>query len=166
MLAMQSCGDNRKARNFNQKTLVDDNAYQFIKAANEVGLAEIKVATLAENNSKNPRVIDFAKMMITDHTQIANELKSIAAEKLVSLTDTIPQAHIDMINGMTKLTGSEFDNAYIQMMFNDHNAALQIFQSATHNTDSKIVDFAKNTISTLRTHLDSAKAISITLNLN
>ncbi|NCD71961.1 DUF4142 domain-containing protein [Mucilaginibacter agri] len=163
LIVVQSCGDNRKAKNFNQKTLVDDKGHQFLEEANEAGLAEIKAATLAENNSKNPRVIDFAKMMITDHAQLGNQLKSIAADKLVTLTDTISQAHKAMINGMMKLTGIEFDKAYMQMMQNDHSKAVQLFQDATGNTDKKVINFAKETIPTLNMHLDSAKAIFASL---
>ncbi|SFT21325.1 putative membrane protein [Mucilaginibacter polytrichastri] len=163
LLTIQSCNDSRKARNYNQQTLVDDQGYKFILAANEANVTEIKAATLAENNSKNPRVIDFAKMMITDHVRASDELKDIAVTKRVNVVDTMSLKHKAMLSEMMKLTGSAFDKAYMKMMETDHSKVIQLFHDVSENTDKKLKDFSNKAMPVLKLHLDSARAIGSSL---
>jgi putative membrane protein len=162
LIATQSC-NNRKAKNFNQTTLVDNQGAKFIVAANEAGVTEIKAASLAENNSKNPRVLDFAKMMLNDHVRAGQELKTIATEKYISLRDTISQQHQVVLGNLMKLNGPAFDKAYMQMMVTDHDKVIQLFNEVAENTDKKLVNFSNKTTPILKMHLDSAKAISAAL---
>ena len=91
-LVLQSCGDNQRAKNYNDKTLVDQQGLAFIKTANIAGLTEILASKFALNASKNPRVVSFAQMMITDHAKVGNELKTLAKQKLVDIPDTLTLA--------------------------------------------------------------------------
>lgn len=163
IITASACRDNKKAKNFNEKTMVDQDALRFITAANEAGLTEIKVATVAEQNSKNQRVIDFAKMMITDHAKAGKELKTLATGKYVTLDDKISKEHQAMINELSKKTGAEFDKQYMQMMQADHEKTVQDFETATNNKNLAVKDFANQTLPTLKMHLDSAKAIAASL---
>ncbi len=162
-LSTTSCGDNRKAKNFNQKTLVDDMGLAFVKKATEAGATEIKAATVAEQRSQNPRVLAFAKMMITDHTTAGNELKQIADEKYVSYSDSLSQEHQQMIDSMSQLSGLAFDKAYMNMMVMDHGKVIELFKDAGRNTNKAINKYANKTVPKLQEHLDSAKAINASL---
>lgn len=162
-ISAASCGDNRRAKNFNQQTQVDEDALRFFQAAHEADLAEIKTATLAENNSKNPRVIDYAKMLIKDHSENTTSMKKIMAKKFVTEADTISMAHKMMGDSLAKLTGPGFDKAYVAMMVKDHQKAIDLYKTVQHNTDKSVADFADNTLTKLQVHLDSAKAISSSL---
>jgi hypothetical protein len=50
----------------------------FVKHAAMGGLAEVKLSQLANDRASDMKVKDFARRMITDHTQANNELKPIA----------------------------------------------------------------------------------------
>lgn len=159
--AATSCQDNKKAKNYNAKSTVDDQAMQFIKQANQAGLVEIKAAGLVPKKSQNKRVINFAKMMIADHSTIATELHKLADDKYVSTTDTIiDPEHQQMLDNIKKLQGPEFDIAYMQMMVADHGKVVELFRSATSNKTKAIQNFAEKTLPVLVMHLDSAKAIN------
>src|SRR6185312_7174603 len=108
-----SCGDDKRAKNFNNKTLVDGEGLSFIKQATEAGLTEIKASAIAETLSKNARVVRFAKMMIDDHTEAGKELSQLADSKLVDKADTISIAHQKTIDRIAKLSGPAFDKAYM-----------------------------------------------------
>lgn len=162
LISGQAC-NNRKAKNFNQSTLVDDQGAKFITAANEAGVTEIKAASIAENNSKNLRVLNFAKMMVNDHVRAGQELKKIAVSKYVTLADTISKAHQEILGNLMKQTGPAFDKAYMQMMVIDHDKMIQLFNEVAENTDKNLVDFSNKTMPVLKTHLDSAKAITASL---
>jgi len=162
--ATTSCQDNKKAKNYNAKSTVDDQAMQFIKQANQAGLVEINAAGLVLGKSQNARVINFAKMMIADHSTTATELHKLADDKYVSTTDTIIDSeHLQMINSISKLSGPAFDKAYIQMMVTDHGKVIELFRDATRNKTKAIQNFAEKTLPVLIMHLDSAKAISVAI---
>jgi putative membrane protein len=160
---IQACDDNQRAKNYNNKTLVDDNGLNFIKTATEAGLTEVKAAQLAESVSKNQRVIAFAKMMVTDHSQAGKELTELADKKFVSPGDSLNADHKKALNGFGKLSPDAFDKAYMKMMITDHEQAVTLFENAGRNKNSDIQSFAKKTSPTLKMHLDSAKAIYASL---
>lgn len=159
-----SCNDNKKAKNYNEKTTVDDKGLAFIKATQKAGLVEIKAAKIAQANSKNSRVLGFAKMMIVDHITAESELKKLANQRYTTIADTVlePQ-HQHMIDSITKLAGPAFDKAYMEMMVTDHIQVVDLFKSATGNHTKAIKDFAEKTLPVLEMHLDSAKVISASL---
>jgi putative membrane protein len=159
---VQAC-HNKRAKNYNQTTLVDIQGLNFITNGIEGGLTEIKASGLAITNSSNQRVIGFAKMMISDHNQAGNELRKIETDKLVVEKDTINADHQKMIMDISKKSGPAFDKAYMQMMVKDHENAVKLFADATTNNESAIQNFAKKTLPIIQMHLDSAKAIIVSL---
>jgi putative membrane protein len=158
-----SCQDQHRAKNYNDKTLADDAAIHFIKNGIEGSLVEIKAANIAKNKSSNPNVINFANMMITDHTETVNELKKIQADKLVDSRDSINEEHQSALNGLSSKQGVEFDKAYIEMMIMDHEKAIELFKGIGNNTSGVIQKFAEKTLPSLQTHLDEAEKISESL---
>lgn len=163
VLVASSCKDQHQAKNYNDKTLADDAAIHFLKNGIEGSLVEIKASGIAKSRSSNPNVVNFANMMITHHTQTANELKNIEANKLVSSRDSIKPENEDALNALASKSGVEFDKAYMEMMIIDHENAIELFKSVNDNTSKTIQDFASKTLPSLQTHLDEAKKISSSL---
>lgn len=164
--ATTACNDNKKSKNYNQKTEADSDGLAFIKQVNEAGMTEVQAATVAQSKSKNPRVIRFAKMMIDDHTAMGEKLKELAANNDVpikSAADTLSVEHQQMINGISKLSGAAFDKAYMQMMVADHGKVVELFKVATNNQTKTIDNFAEKSLPVMLKHLDSAKAINSSL---
>jgi len=158
-VVLQSCGDNQRAKNYNDKTLVDDQGLAFIKTANIAGLTEITASRFAIDISKNPRVMAFAKMMVTDHTKVGKELSDLAKQKLVDIPDTLTMADQKKLSNMAMQYGAPYDRAYMKMMVDDHMKAVALFTDATQNKNSAVQNFANKTLPALKMHLDSAKAI-------
>jgi putative membrane protein len=163
LLFTSSCQDQRRAKNYNDKTLADDAAIHFINNGIEGSLVEIKAAGIAKNRSSNPSIISFANMMITHHTETVNELKKIQADKLVDSRDSINKEHENALNVLSSKSGIEFEKAYIEMMITDHENAIELFKSVGNNTSATIQNFAEETLPTLQTHLNEAKKISESL---
>ena len=161
LLFAQACRD-KHAKNYN-KTDLDQNGVLFIKNGIESGITEIKASGFAITNSNNQRVIGLAKMMIDDHTKAGDALKKLEEEKRVNETDTINSYHQKAIEDIAKQTGTAFDKGYIQMMVSDHEQAVRLFTTASQNTDGDIKSFAVSTLPTIQMHLDSAKAVLMSL---
>ncbi|WP_345952366.1 DUF4142 domain-containing protein [Mucilaginibacter sp. PAMB04168] len=165
-ISITACNDNRRAKNYNEKTLVDDQGIGFIKEAHEASLTEIKAGTVAQAKSQNPRVISFAKMMVSDHKSMGSEVKKLATDKYVNLkmdTDTLNPEHQQMVVGLNKMSGPAFDKAYMQMMVADHAKVIELFRKNTDNRITEIKKLAEKSLPKLNMHLDSAKAINASL---
>lgn len=138
---------------------VDDRTHTFMNDAALGGMAEVEFSKLAKDRALNPRVKNFAEMMINDHGAANNDLKSIAREKNVTLPENLGK-HQGHLEDLSKKNGAEFDKAYMKMMVNDHKDVVDEFEKCAQNgTDPDVKTFASQKLPTLRKHLDSAKAI-------
>ncbi len=161
--SVQSCMDNYKAKYLNEKTLVDDLGGSLIKNGLEGGMTEIAASNLALNHSTNPQVVDFAKMMITDHTKADSTLKWMEEDKMITEKDEINAEHRELLDSLGKKSGVEFDKAYIEMMVKGHEEAAELFKEASDDKNQTIQEFARQTLPTIESHLEKAKELASTL---
>jgi putative membrane protein len=163
LTSFEACNDVRRSKNYNERTLIDAVGISLVKNGLESGTAEVSLSKLALKNSQNRNVTDFAKMMITDHTQVGKELTKIANDKQVITTDSLNVEHRQLLDSLANLKGTAFDKAYMQAMVTDHEKAVKLFHDASSNTDKTINKFADKTIPKLEGHLKEAKTLSARL---
>jgi putative membrane protein len=159
----QSCDDPKNANKFNNETTVDVMGLHFITTASEAGHTEIKASKVAESISQNPSVVAFAKMMITDHSAAGTKLDKLEDKELVHIPYTLNEDHLKMIDSLSKLSGSNFDKTYMQVMVNDHENAVDLFKEASENRDGAVRSYAAETLPVIEMHLNSAKTILASL---
>ena len=142
----------------------------FLTKAMEMNQAEINLSRMAEQKAEDPMVKDFAEMMIEDHTQAQEKLRSAAGG-----SDTEPGLTTEqqqMSDQLSQLSGAEFDKAYMDAMVRDHQQAIRAFQKVentgggstrqkpgTDNTKSD-ADIAREMLPTLQKHLTEAEQIN------
>ena len=125
------------------------------------GMMEVELGNLAQQKGQSAEVKEFGKMMATDHTNVNNELKALAAHKNVVLPDSMGQNHMDHVKELREKTGADFDKAYMDLMVSDHEEDVELFEDAANNLEGADVKaFASKTVTTLRQHLDRAKQIN------
>ncbi|MBS1522947.1 MAG: DUF4142 domain-containing protein [Bacteroidetes bacterium] len=163
LYVVSSCDDPKKANNYNQETTVNQSSLNFINTAIDGGRTEVKLANVATQVSQNPRILHFAKMMITDHTKGIEELKALRKKALINPNDVLNSEHRKLIDSLSKLSGTEFDKAYMQAMVSDHEKAVDLFREETQEREASVQTLARKTLPTLEMHLDSAKAIDAAL---
>jgi putative membrane protein len=145
------------------KGTVDDKTSSFMNDAAKGGMTEVEVSKLAKDRAMNPRVKNFAEMMVRDHSAANDELKTIARQKNVMLPTDLGNKQDD-VNDLSKKKGADFDKAYMKMMVKDHKDVVDEFEKCAQNgTDPDVKTFASQKLPTLRMHLDSAKAIENSL---
>lgn len=131
-----------------------------MKAANG-GMMEVQLGNYAQQNAANQRVKDFGSMMVRDHSKANDELKSIVANKNVTLPTAVTGDEKEHMEDLMKKTGKDFDKAYMSMMVEDHKKDINEFEKATNNVmDPDVKAWASKTLPVLRVHLDSAQAIN------
>ncbi|WP_158828420.1 DUF4142 domain-containing protein [Mucilaginibacter lacusdianchii] len=158
-----SCGEKRKSKNYNEKTNVDDMSLEFIKSATEAGLTEISAGKVAQTKSSNAKVVEFAKMMITDHTKSGQELAKIANAKYAPVPNDLLPEHQMKLDSISKLPGPAFDKAYMQMMVMDHEKAVKLYYDIADSKIEAVRGYANKNLPILRTHLEEAKNINASL---
>jgi putative membrane protein len=133
---------------------------QFVTMAGHANEAEIDEARYALKVSKNPLVRTFAQKMINDHSQASVDLRSAA--RTVSLdnvpTKASPEQMADARRLMT-LTGSDFDNAYMESQIGDHQKMYALLQAEVRSTQSaSLKAFAQAQLPIVKEHQQYAAA--------
>src|ERR1019366_5422672 len=138
----------------NAATSVSTADKDFILAAAQGGMTEVKLGELAAQNGKRDDVKAFGQRMVKDHTAINDDLKVLAAQKGVTLPDSLDAKHQGMVDKMAAMTGSEFDDAYIAGMIKDHKKDAKAFKAeSASTTDADIKSFLDKSIPTVEAHL-------------
>jgi putative membrane protein len=128
------------------------------------GMLEVQLGQLAQTNGASQRVKDFGQMMVQDHGQGSQQIKSLAAGKGIIFPDSISNDQKKERDDLKKKTGRDFDKAYIRLMISDHKEDIADFQKAAQNAnDPDIKTFAGNTVPMLQKHLDSAQSLKNSL---
>lgn len=132
----------------------------FMVNAASGGMLEVQLGQLAQTHSRNQRVKDFGAMMIKDHGESGEKLKALATSKNITLPDSISNRQQKQKERLQKKNGAAFDEAYINMMADDHKKDLREFEKqASDGTNPDIKAFASDNIKMLQMHLDSATNI-------
>jgi putative membrane protein len=127
----------------------------FILAAAQGGMTEVKLGELAATNGMRDDVKEFGRMMVKDHTTINDDLKALAAQKGVTLPDSLDAKHQGMVDRMTAMTGSGFDDAYVNGMIKAHQKDAKAFKAESAATqDADIKSFLDKSIPVVEAHLE------------
>lgn len=133
----------------------------FVKSAAGGGMVEVQLGELAAKNAASQEVKDFGQRMVTDHGKANDELKTLAANKNITLPTELKGKQKEKVDKMSKLTGADFDKKYMKAMVNDHVKDVKKFQKAAKEVkDPEINAFAAKTLPTLEQHLQMAKELA------
>lgn len=168
LFATAACDNDKRddsteqAEEMNEDNLSDsmeDDVEFAVKAANG-GMMEVKMGELAQKNGSAANVKAFGKMMATDHGKANEELKSLAAQKNITLPTTLGNDMQEKYDKMAKKTGKEFDKDYVDMMVKDHKHDVDAFkEEANDGKNADIKAFASKTLPTLEMHLQKIQSI-------
>jgi putative membrane protein len=104
-------------------------------------------------------VKQFGSRMVEDHSKANDELKQIASSKGITLPTDLDAKHKSKMDKMQKLSGAQFDRAYMDDMVADHKEDVADFKKqASSGKDSDLKAFASKTLPTLEDHLKMAQS--------
>lgn len=133
---------------------------EFLVEALRTSLAEARLGELATQQSYDARVRDYGARLRTDHTAHATQIERLL-EPLGVTIPTEPSAEaLAQQATLERLTGTEFDATFVQMMIWSHTEAIEKYGAQTHaNPDRALHDFAAASLPMLREHLAAAEAL-------
>jgi putative membrane protein len=136
----------------------------YITSTAEANQAEIELGQIAASRSTTDGVKMYGQMMTTEHQTAQNDLKVLATNKKVTLTNTLSQKHQQLKDSLMKWSGYSFDTAYIHSMVRDHTKVQALFQNEiSTGKEQSVKDYASKYLPHIQMHLQKADSISGTL---
>ena len=160
--------------------------------ASLINLKEMRLGEAAQTNSQNPKVQDFGKRMVRDHSRLNARLEKIAQSEGLALPDTntfylpvaapqekqatqlmteTPQerlhdAQLD-VQSMASLSGTSFDQAYAAAMVKGHQDAMDKFQNASATLpDDPLKRYADRGLRVIKDHYEMAQKLESEVSTN
>jgi putative membrane protein len=133
---------------------------KFATSAAAGGIAEIELSKLAKQKTSDAQIKKFAEMMVKDHSKAGDSLMEIAKKENITLPAAMDADHQKKYDDISKLTGTDFDKAYVNLMVDEHKGALQLMQDEAKNgKDPALAAFAGKTAAVVQMHLDAVNKI-------
>jgi putative membrane protein len=140
--------------------LAADSAQNFVDKAAVGGLFEVQSSELALKMSEDAEVKEFAEMMVADHSRANATLKDIAEKEGLKVPAELDKEHAAEMKTLQNAKG-QFDPPYVKSQLDGHQATVEMFENyAASGGNAALQNFAKDTLPTLKTHLEKIQAIS------
>ena len=139
---------------------------QFLTKAAQGNMAEVALGKLAADKSQNDDVKKFAQKMVEDHTNAEQDLEGIASKNNLKLPQDVNAKQKQEQTRLSKLSGAQFDRAYMRLMVADHTQDEREMQLESHRVaaNGDLKDYATRTYPIISDHLTLAKTVATVLN--
>jgi len=99
--------------------------------------------------------------MVDDHSKANDQLKQLASSKGIEVPTDLSAKDKATKERLSKLSGEQFDKAYMKDMVKDHTQDVSEFKKeSTSAKDPDVKNFASQTLPTLEDHLKQARSIA------
>jgi putative membrane protein len=133
---------------------------KFLRDAIQTDIAEVKLSELALQRSNDNGVRELAARLQADHSTAMQQTAAVATTLGVTPpAGATPDAQ-EHYASLSKLSGPEFDAAFVSHMVAAHRAAIGKFGEQTHaNPNAAIAGLVARLLPTLEQHLASAESL-------
>ncbi len=136
---------------------------KFVREAAQGGMAEVELGKLATEKASSPEVKKFGQRMVDDHSKANEQLKEVASSQGITLPSKLSAKDEMTKERLSKLSGEQFDKAYMSDMVKDHTQDVSDFQQEANSArDPAVKEFAEKTLPVLKSHLREARQIAPT----
>jgi putative membrane protein len=130
---------------------------QFVALASSGGMYEVRLGEYASQSAASDDVKKFAEHMVGDHAKVNDQLKTLATQEPLEIAKTLNDENKDALARLEKLSGVEFDRAYVAQMVLDHKKDIAAFEKEMGSgSDVSLKGFCEKTLPILKHHLEMA----------
>jgi putative membrane protein len=130
----------------------------FVTRATLGGAAEIELARLAEQKTRNDGVREFARHVMRDHSRADDALSRLAEADGIPVPEELDAKQHQIRDGLSRLNGPEFDIEYLRLQLQNHQRMAQLMQYVIGSgKDAQVQRFAAATLPTVFMHLAMAR---------
>jgi putative membrane protein len=141
------------------QTRVDDK--KFLKDAAMGSMTEAQLGKLAAEKGSSDNVKQYGQKLASDHEKAAEELKQVAGKENIQIPDSLDSKHQSKVDKLGKLSGPEFDRAFVKDQMKDHQKNVSDYKAeAQYGTNPNVKMVAEKQLPTLEQHLAEAKDLN------
>jgi putative membrane protein len=133
----------------------------FIREGAALNLLGVRLGTMAEQRSSNPAVKQFGQQMVTNHSKMGEQWTSLAARHSLPTSVTLNSTQQQSADQLSKLSGADFDRAYMNAMVADHEqdaGTLQRIGTDAQSAEVKRLAASDNIVT--QQHLPRARQVA------
>ena len=132
----------------------------FVTSTASGGMLEVKLGEYAAEHAEDASLKEFARQMVADHGRANQSLEAAAKAQKLTFPDAMLKDHQDVYENLTKLTGVEFDRAYVRAMVEGHEQTAAAMQAEIARApQTQVGQWASATLPTVQAHLEHAKQL-------
>jgi putative membrane protein len=145
----------------NQPTAENMGERAFVTKAMQGDAAEVQLGQLAQQKSQSNDVKQLAQKLVTDHTQMDQNLKPLAKQLGMSEPNGPSKKDKKMMEKLQGLSGNDFDTQYLTMMLKDHQQDLKDFQQEAQSAqDPNLKQIAGQGATVISQHLQMVEQVA------
>ena len=134
---------------------------KFVKEALMGGMAEVQLGQLASQKGSSDDVKQFGQKMVTDHTKLGDQMKTVASQIGVTPPTSVSPKDQALMTKLQAMSGDAFDKAYIKAMVKDHEQDnMEFKKEASSGTSSAVKEAATKGDQVIEEHLSMIKDIA------
>ena len=143
------------------KSVLNSQDEGFVKKVSQMGMAEVQIGMLGAKKASNADVKAFAEKMVSDHTAVKAEVKTLAGDKRVEISAVTDPNDTEVLKSLeAKATGPDFDKAFLNQMEKDHKKTISLVEDISKDSkDGDLKAWADKTLPSLRSHLEMVKSL-------
>jgi putative membrane protein len=135
---------------------------KFIREVTADNMLEATLGQLAERKAENSEVRQFAQRMVADHNKLQNDWVSMASSNGLNFKTGFGKNHRKKLEQLQKLSGKEFDRAYMTFMVQDHKDYVDYFRKEGQAAKSaQVRNLVSAGLPTLEQHWSMAKQVGV-----
>lgn len=132
----------------------------FVRHASSSNIMEIRLGQAAQTRGSNAAVKQFGQRMLDDHTRMQNQLTAVVRNTGVTFTPGLDAVHEQQVSRIERLSGAEFDRAYMQAMIQGHREDVSQFQTQSQSAHStQVRNLTASSLPILQQHLSLAMQV-------
>jgi putative membrane protein len=103
----------------------------------------------------------LAEKMVSDHTAMNAEFKTLAESKKVEISAVTDPNDTEVLKNLEeKATGPDFDKAFLNQLEKDHKKTISLAEEITKDSkDGDLKAWADKALPNLRAHLEHVKSL-------
>lgn len=133
----------------------------FVTSTASGGMLEVKLGEYAAANATDDRLREFARKLVEDHERANQSLAIAARSQDLEVPEGMLKQHQLTYEALTKLSGADFDRAYVRAMVEGHEQALAALRAEIAKApQTQVGQWASATMPTVQAHLEHARALT------
>jgi len=99
-------------------------------------IMEVRLGQMAQQKASNAAVKQFGQQMVTDHTNLENQLTGLVSKNGTNFQPAMSKENEAEVSRLDKLSGAQFDQQYMTSMIQHHQQDISTLQSQSQSAKS------------------------------